>query len=148
MKFLIVVLMMLASMTMLAAEISMPFDICKTRNAVLVLVEVNGRTLRLLLDTDSEHTVLSSALARGSALDLKQATFSRGPGMFGDAVWSSANLRFADLRFDHHSVLLMNLDQVKRLHGKDIDGLLGQDILSEFSSVTMDFKGRRLVLAR
>jgi predicted aspartyl protease len=148
MRYLIVVLMMFASLAMHAAEISLPFDICKNRNALLVLVKVNGKAARLLLDTGAEYTVLSSAFVGVSAVDLREAAFRRAPGMEGEAVWSTADLRLANMRLEQHSVVLMNLDQVKGIYGKEVDGLLGQDVLSGFASVTIDFKNHHLILTK
>ncbi len=131
-----------------ASDVTVPFQLCCDRNAVLVTVEINSRSYDLLLDTGSEFTVLAPEVAGMSMVDLKKASFSSGPGMSGEAVWFRADLRLGSTRLDQRPVVVMNLERVSKVYGRKISGLVGQDILSQFSSVTLDFKNRRLVLAK
>jgi hypothetical protein len=148
MKFLLVTLLALSSLSGFAAEISLPFQESGDPRALIVSVEINGKPSRLLLDTGSQFTVLSAGLAGVTAVELKQAAFASGPGLHGEAVWSTADLRLDNSRLDQRRVVVMNLDQVRKIYGKEVDGLLGQDILSEYSSVTLDFKNHRLILTK
>jgi hypothetical protein len=148
MKFLLVAVVVLTSLSAFAAEISLPFQESADRRALIVSVEVNGKSSRLLLDTGSQFTVLSAGLSGVSAVDLKQAGFASGPGLRGEAVWSTADLRLDSSRLYQRRIVVMNLEQVRKIYGKEVDGLLGQDILSEYSTVTLDFKNHRLILTK
>ncbi len=148
MKIVAVLWMALISLTAYATEFSLPFEVCKDRNALLVTIEVNGKPAHLLLDTGSEFTIISTASAGVTDVELRKASFPNGPGINGDAIWLIADFRFPGLMLDQHRVVVMNLEQVKRIYGKNVDGLLGQDILGQFSSVTIDYRNRRMILTK
>jgi hypothetical protein len=45
-------------------------------------------------------------------------------------------------------VVVMNLKEISRVYNRRIDGLLGQDLLSEFDSVVIDFKKKKIRFSR
>ncbi|HEX6879010.1 MAG TPA: retropepsin-like aspartic protease, partial [Terriglobales bacterium] len=132
MRIVAMLLVALASFASNATQFTLPFELCKDRNAMLVAIEVNGKPAHLLLDTGSEFTILSTASAGITDVELKKTSFGNGPGMSGDAIWGIADIRLPGLMLDQQRVVVMNLEQVRRIYGKNVDGLLGQDILGQF----------------
>jgi predicted aspartyl protease len=131
-----------------AEDVSLPIVFCKGRNAMTVLVEVNGKPHRFLVDTGAESTIVSREAVGFTMVDLRKASFSRsGPGIGGDAAFTRVDLKLGDRNWSQQSIVVMDLQYVRALYGKDIDGLLGQDVLHQFSSFKVDFKNRQLVLA-
>ncbi len=134
-----------------AADFEIPFKIYGKRHAILVQVAVNGKSCTFLLDTGAARTVVSPAVVGGLAgFNLKVSKFrAKGPGLAGEATWETVNsLRLGKKTWYDQRVVVMNLKEVSRIYGRRIDGLLGQDILTEFPLVVIDFKNRKIVFTR
>ncbi len=115
---------------------------------MLITIEVNGRQRQVILDTGAESTVLSPSVVGATAMDVKTAAFASGPGMRGEAMWRQVDLKLGKNRWFDRGVAVMNLAEVSKVYNRNVDGLLGQDILREFKSVTLDFANRQLVLVK
>jgi len=103
---------------------------------------VNGVTLRLLVDTGAERTLIThSALAR-AGIDVSGGTPVQIRGVTGEAaatVVSLPGLDVAGARLGPLPVI------VHSLTNQSIDGLLGRDVLDGFT-VTVDAASRRATL--
>ncbi len=133
-----------------AADFEIPFKVYGKRHAILVQVAVNGKRCTFLLDTGSARTVMSPAAVGATEFDLRLTRFrDRGPGATGEAMRGKArSLRLGKRVWYDRPVVVMNLKEVSRIYGRRIDGLLGQDILTEFDSVAIDFTNRKLVFTQ
>jgi predicted aspartyl protease len=128
-------------------ELSVPFEINRGREAILVRVELNGTPSVLILDTGASHTVVSPERAGLSAIDLAKARFSeKGPGVNAEALWARTTLRLGSKVWSDRPVVVMNMAEVSRAYGRKVDGLLGHDLLGECRRVSIDFEQRRLLL--
>ncbi len=133
-----------------AADFEIPFKVYGKRHAILVQLAVNGKNRTFLLDTGSARTVMSPATVGASEFNLRLTRFrDRGPGATGEAMRGIASsLRLGKRVWYDRAVVVMNLKEVSRIYGHRIDGLLGQDILTEFTLVVIDFKNRKIVFTR
>ncbi len=134
-----------------AADFEVPFDVDSKRNSMLVEVVVNGKPCTFVLDTGAARTVVSPAVVGGLAgFNLKASKFrAKGPGLAGEATWETVNsLRLGKKTWYDQRIVVMNLDAVSKVYDRRIDGLLGQDLLSEFGSVLIDFKNRKISFSR
>ena len=139
--------MLLIALTVIADPLEIAFESNPSRGAILVKGMANGKPAQFLLDTGAAHTVLGAHIVGVSAMDLKLARFaSEGPGLSGEALWHAANLKLGARRWDNRTIVVMNLQSLGKIYGRRIDGILGQDLLAEFSRVTIDFKRRRILL--
>ncbi|HEX9597556.1 MAG TPA: retropepsin-like aspartic protease [Anaerolineales bacterium] len=146
-RFLAVLL--LAALGAQAAVIEVPFQRNATRDAILLEARVNGKNVVLLLDTGASITVLDKSVAGLTAFDLKQSRFKQtGPGLRGEAVWARVGLRLGPKVWRDRAVVVMDLSEVSRVYGRRIDGILGQDVLTEFDQVTIDFKAKIIRFGR
>jgi len=108
---------------------------------------VNGRPATLLVDTGAAHTVISAGVVESAGV--RAARFQgQGPGLSGEAIAADVKLRIASEVWPVRRVAVMNLQRVSQMYGREIGGLLGQDLLMEFERVTIDMKRRVLVLSR
>lgn len=139
-------LAMLAAQTA-AAPLELPFESNPKRGAILLRGKVNGKAATFLLDTGAAYTVLSVEALGVSHLDLQLSKFSdSGPGLHGEAVWASATLILGKKTWDDRTVVAMNLSSLAKVYGRRIDGIIGQDLLTEYSRVTIDFKRKSIRL--
>jgi hypothetical protein len=125
-----------------------PFELNSKFGSILIKVQVNGRPARLVVDTGSSHTILSSELLQVRPLALAQADApAKGSGYVGSAGWAKATLEVGTAKWSDRRVLVMNdfQDMSNTLHER-VDGIIGADILREFDTVVIDFKNRRLLL--
>jgi hypothetical protein len=131
-----------------AGEIEIPFERIRQPNAILVHAIANEKPVLLILDTGAGTTVLSLEVLGRTTHGLKPSQFApRGAGMSGEARLVAADLQLGSRAWRGRPVVAMNLEEVSRVYGRKIDGILGQDILSEFERVSIDFRTRKLTLS-
>jgi hypothetical protein len=147
MRTMTLVLMTVGSADMTAQEntVEVAFERHASPSVLLVRARVNEKAVLLILDTGASNTVLSQELLGEK---LGRSRFStQGAGLHAQGRWTQATLELGGRTWRDRPVVAMNLAEVSRAYGRRIDGLIGQDLLSEFASVTIDFKARRLLLA-
>jgi Aspartyl protease len=129
-----------------AGELEVPFEVEPSQSAILVRGFANGKPVALILDTGATRTILSRDLLPGAA-PLAASRFSGdGPGLAARGRYALADLELGGRAWRGRTVVAMNLDEVSKAYRIRIDGLLGQDLLREFSRVTIDYRARRLRL--
>jgi predicted aspartyl protease len=146
---LIVFLVVLACPVLVAADVEevVPFQVHRALKAILVNVEINGEHVKMLVDTGAARTIISSETLGWGPARLKAAEFSRqGPGMSGQATWEYAEVRLGETVWNNRPIVVMDFRTVHQVLGRRVGGILGQDILTEFASVEIDFRGRELRL--
>jgi hypothetical protein len=132
-----------------AGDTELPFQLHGRDLVILVEARVNGKPVTLILDTGAAATILHYQILDIPEMNLRLSRFLAGaPGMRGEAMWAGANLRLGSKLWRERRVVVMNLREVSRVHGRQIDGILGQDILREFDRVVIDFKSRKIILVR
>jgi len=114
---------------------------------VLVKVEVNGRPAVLIVDTASNHTIISSELADVTPRTLDNAvSTSKGSGFAGIGVFARTTVRVGPITWRDHRIVVMDMREFSKSLGQKIDGLLGMDFFSEFKVVVVDLKNHKLTL--
>lgn len=134
-----------------AENLEAPFEVHSKRRAILLQVVVNGKECTFLLDTGAAHTVVSPDVFGGlTEFELTMSRFrSQGPGFSGEAIWRRvSSLRVGKKVWYDRPVAVMNLKEASQVYARRIDGLLGQDLLSEFDSVVIDFKQKKIRFVR
>jgi len=124
-----------------------PFENSRMFGLVLVKVEVNGKPAVLIVDTASNHTIISSELAEAPPrnLDSVVAT-SKGSGFAGAGVFTKATLKVGPITWRDHKVVAMDMRAFSKSLGQKADGLLGMDFFSDFELVVVDLKNHKLIL--
>lgn len=129
------------------AEAEVGFELHTKFAAILARVEVNGKPAVMIVDTGSSRTFVSPRIAGLDVGTLQgRAHIQEGSGVAGEARWGKATLGFGPHVFRNHRVVVLDLQDVSRSLGQEIDGLLGQDVLSQFERVVIDFKKRKIAL--
>jgi hypothetical protein len=133
---------------LLAVPLELPFELDQRHRAILISAEINGKPVTLILDTGATQTILDAQLLGLTNLDLKMSRFSdSGPGLRGEAVWATARVKLGERTWHDQRIVAMNLKDLTPRYGRPVHGILGQDILSQFDRVTIDFRARTLVLS-
>lgn len=115
-------------------------------NIPLVTVEINGKPLRLGLDTGAQRTVIVPKVAQQLGLLSVPHVIAVAQGFGGEVEEYVSNVSVTVGRTDagRHQVLLMDLPY--RREGRlAIDGVLGADILSRYD-IDLDLPDRKVVL--
>jgi hypothetical protein len=114
---------------------------------ILIEGKVDEKRITFLLDTGSNHTIVSVRFCGRVLFPLRPAQHNRGAaGWMGESIRLPVDLSLADHIWAGQSVTLMNLDELQKVLGIHFDGLLGQDILREFRSVRIDYGARVIEL--
>jgi hypothetical protein len=131
-----------------AGDIEIPFERIRQPNAILIHAIANEKPVLLILDTGASETVLSLEVLARTVPPLKSSQFApKGAGLSGEARFVAVDLQLGSRAWRGRPVVAMNLEEVSRVYGRKIDGILGQDILSEFERVSIDFRTRKLTLS-
>lgn len=138
---------MLAVLVTAASAQSISFRELQPRRVMMVDAIVNGQPAHLIVDTGADQTVVSPELAGLNQVDLMTARFSsRGPGLGADAIVQEADLKITSDRRFHIPVMIMRLENVSKLYGVKVDGLIGQDVLSRYGRVAIDYQNKKIEL--
>jgi predicted aspartyl protease len=125
-----------------------PFENTGTLGLVLVKVEVNGEPAVLIVDTGSNHTVISSELADITPSVWNNRVFSKkGSGFTGSGVYAKVTARVGTITWRDHQVVVMNMRDLSKSLGQKIDGMLGMDFFSGFDLVVVELKNHKLIRA-
>lgn len=128
-------------------RVVLPFERSSRFGAILVRLEVNGKPAVLILDTGSNTTILSPEISGLSRARLPRAKAPRkGTGFVGDGRWGQATLTIGTAVWKDKRVLVVDTKDLSRALERQIDGILGQDILDEFKYVEINLVEKRLTL--
>ncbi|HEX8143138.1 MAG TPA: retroviral-like aspartic protease family protein [Pyrinomonadaceae bacterium] len=116
---------------------------------ILVPVKVNGQgAYDFILDTGAGTSLLSSELARSLGVEGTETKEGQvAGGKVSVPVGSVASLAIGEARVDNLQVAIIDLSDVGRAVGAQIDGDIGYNFLKEFR-VTIDYRRNRLRLAK
>ena len=132
-----------------AQDTSVPFT--RTGSSIVADVTVGGKTRHFLLDTGAGLSVLSPDTAGWSPVDVMKAISSRSAvGLDG----STHSMGSATATLELGKTLIVtpvavaDLGPLSKALKIKLDGILGQDVLSQFSLVTIDNRNKRLTLTK
>jgi Aspartyl protease len=125
-------------------ELTIPFDFAADRGSLLVHVRIDNRPALLIIDTGSSHTILRPSAVGMSAAELAAPRVSGG--LIGDAIGREVTLEVGQRRWQRKPVAVMDLSQTLSVYKEQIDGLLGLDVLLEFSQAVIHFRNRTVTL--
>jgi hypothetical protein len=112
---------------------------------MLIRAEVNGNPAILILDTGSNHTIISSRFVDVATHRVKDTvTSEKGSGWSGRGVFTKASLKVGPVLWRDQRILAMDMKEMSKSFGQNIDGLLGIDFLDKFEIVVVDLKHHRL----
>jgi predicted aspartyl protease len=123
----------------------------RTGSSIVVDVTVGGKARHFLLDTGAGLTVLSPVAAGWSPVDLKKLSSNRSVvGL--DGVTHSMGSTTATLELGQTMIVtpaaVADLQPLSKALNAKLDGILGQDVLSQFSRVTIHYKNKQLILEK
>lgn len=123
---------------------SVPFEV--TGRHVFIDVTVNENPLCFVFDTGASSTVIDSASAAAIGLEPTRSTVAMGSsGKVRTGRRAGNRVTVGDRVLDDVTLVFVPLDHLSRRVGRQIDGILGFDLLSRYT-VTVDNSHRRLVM--
>jgi predicted aspartyl protease len=127
--------------------VEVPFEFSRAFGLMLITVEVNGKPVVMVLDTGSNETIVSPRVAIVKELVSKETVvMAKGSGYSGTGVVTTAFLRMGPLSPKSCEVLVVDLSDLSKTLGQDVDGILGMSVLKDFDIVTVDLRHHKLVL--
>lgn len=131
-------------------------DLKKAGKLYVVKVQAYDKDYLFIVDSGAEMSVVSPEIIGYSAKKLKtleaQGDGSNGAVGFGAnahaAITSSVNLKMGTLKLDGQFVIVKDMSSISDALGMKISGMLAEDVLSRFSTVTFDYKHRVLLLTK
>jgi len=113
---------------------------------MLIKVAVNGKPAVMVLDTGSNETIVSPRLVIVKQPSSKDAVApAKGSGYSGTGVIATAFLSIGPLHPKKCQILVVDLSDLSKTLGQDVDGILGMSVLKEFETVNVDLKHHKLV---
>jgi aspartyl protease len=127
--------------------VEIPFRFSHAFDLILVSANVDGHPAVMVLDTGCTHTTISALIVNASVPDLRRSVdTARGSGYSAKGFYTTAWLKVGPVNWRDHPVIIMETQELSKTLGQEIDGMLGMDFLSEFETVTVDLKQRKLIL--
>ena len=127
--------------------VEVPFEYSRAFGLMLIKVEVNGKPAVMVLDTGSNETIVSPRVVVVKQLSSKEAVaMAKGSGYSGKGVIATAFLRIGPLSPKSYQILVVDLNDLAKSLGQDVDGILGMSVLKQFEIVSVDLKHHNLVL--
>ena len=114
---------------------------------LMIEAEVNGKTVRLLVDTGASKTVfdktrLQSLVEEGADEhyeDLEQLSTGLGTNSMQGQVAELDSFKFGEVEIKDYPIVVLDMDHVNQsydmLGDRGIDGVLGSDILKKYDAV-------------
>jgi hypothetical protein len=116
---------------------------------ILVDAKVDSHPIVMILDTGASRTMFDGKYFGVSPVDLQAARMNkRGVGIDADVVWRRADFSFADQKWSQQEVQVADLRWLSKIYGRQIDGIIGQDVLRQFASVQINYKWHCVMLQK
>jgi predicted aspartyl protease len=127
--------------------VEVPFEYSRAFGLMLIKVGVNGKPAVMVLDTGSNETIVSPRVVIVKQLGSNDAVaMARGSGYSGTGVIATAFLKVGPLNSKNCQILVVDLSDLSKTLGQEVDGILGMSVLKEFEIVSVDLKHHKLVL--
>lgn len=129
------------------SPVEIPFEFSKEFGLILINVEVNGKPAVMVLDTGSNETIVSPRLVVVKQLSSTDAVaMAKGSGYSGAGVIATAFLRIGASNPKNCQILVVDLGDLSKTLGQEVDGVLGMSVLEGFETVSVDFGHHKVVL--
>lgn len=116
---------------------------------ILIHAKLNGTPALMILDSGASHSLFDATSFGMTDTQLQIARMnSRGLGLDADVVWRTADFQMADLQWERQTVEIADLRKLSKIYGRKIDGIVGEDVLRNFSSVQINYKGGCVMFER
>jgi predicted aspartyl protease len=127
--------------------VEVAFEYSRAFGLMLIKVQVNGKPAVMVLDTGSNETIVSPRLVIVKQLSSKDAVaMAKGSGYSGTGVIATAVLSIGPLNPKNCQILVVDLSDLSKTLGQEVDGILGMSVLKEFEIVSVDLRHHKLVL--
>jgi hypothetical protein len=127
--------------------VEIPFEYSRAFGLMLIKVEVNGNPAVMVLDTGSNETIVSPRLVIVKHLSSKDAVaMAKGSGYSGTGVIATAFLSIGPVNPKICQILVVDLSDISKTLGQEVDGILKMSVLKEFEIVSVDLRHHKLVL--
>ncbi len=101
----------------------------------------------MVLDTGSNETIVTPALANAKQLSSADTVvLAKGSGYSGAGVIATAFLSIGPSSPKNCQILVVDLSDLSKGLGQEVDGVLGMSALKGFEIVSVDFRRQKLVL--
>lgn len=112
-----------------------------------VQANINGRPVTLLFDTGATYSLISSELAGVPRQKLPAACHRKGPGIRVAGVRRAVDLDLGGRTWRERDMVVVDMKEFRKVYGEDVAGIVGQDLLSEFDRVEIDYRNGNIVLS-
>ena len=120
------------------------------QGVMFVSIKVNGKDAVMLVDTGATRTIIQPRVLGLTKQGLQSGQSGNGliekEGSVRAQVMRQADLRIGERKFNRQTVVVLDLSGEEKASGLRIDGLLGQDTLTQFHSVRINYKSKTLEL--
>src|SRR6185295_17019662 len=114
------------------------------QNVPIVELKVNGRACRFIVDTGSSQTLVAQEIAM--IIAPAKSVFRSDAGIEISGKYWEVDIDLGSRRWPKRVIGSIDMSRIREVYGKEVDGILGQDVLREFGVVTMNYRDRSLTL--
>jgi hypothetical protein len=142
MKKIIVVLLLITATAMFAKTSTYDLTFVKNNGLYTITVKINGTNRVFLVDTGATRTVFFTQVLEGAMIRRDTPIYGTGGNVAAGFV--AVNFEVGSKSFNSKVIVLE--DTLSAKFGTHIDGIIGQDVLSSFRMISIDYKNKKLIL--
>lgn len=146
MRLILAMLLFAVTGTAAAGELRIPFEQDPRLSVLRVIATIDGRESVVLLDTGATHSLVAADLVGVRESNLPRGKGRRGPGIRTYGLARQIGLGIGPKRWRDRLVVAVDFSDFRDVYGEEVGGILGQDLLSQFSSVEIDYRRKMVVL--
>lgn len=145
-RAILIAVMLLPAAAALAETIVLPFHQDRSLRVLRVTCRMNGKPVVLLLDTGASRSLVAADLVGVPRARLPVERHRKGPGIRSAGLLKRVGLEIGGRSWRDRPILAVDLAPFREVYGADVAGILGQDLLSEFDAVEIDYARREVRL--
>jgi hypothetical protein len=126
--------------------VELPFRQDRTLRVLRVDGVVDGKPAVLLLDTGATRSLVDADRIGVRRAALPRATTRTGPGIRSAGIVRRVALELGGREWEERRMLAVDFGQFRDVYGAEVVGIIGQDMLMEFSAVEIDYRRGRITM--
>jgi hypothetical protein len=130
----------------MGGSVELPFRHDGPLHVLRVEGVVDGKPAVLLLDTGATRSLVDADRIGVRRAALPRATTRTGPGIRSAGIVRNVALELGGRAWGDRRMLAVDFGAFRDVYGAEVVGIIGQDMLTEFSAVEIDYRRHRITM--
>ena len=142
----VALVLLMSTMPVAADGVVLAFHQDRTHRVLRVDGHIDGQPAVFLVDTGATRSIVDAARIGISRNRLPTVARRNGPGVRSAGYMRAVNLELGERAWCDRPILAVDFTDFHKVYGKDVAGIIGQDLLTEFARVEIDYRRQRITM--